>query len=86
MKKALVRNGQHQRPLLAVLRRYGIGQKDGFDRGLWITEADLPLIEAGMATDATRHEFRWNGKTFLLVNGTNIHNDVSIDDFNKLFA
>ena len=32
MKKTLVRNGKHQRPLLAVLTRYGIGQQDGYDR------------------------------------------------------
>lgn len=86
MKKTLVRNGQHMRPMLAVLRRYGIGQQDGYDRGLWITEADLPKIEEHMVTDPTRHEFRWNGKTYLLVNGTNIHNDVSIADFKNLFA
>lgn len=85
MKKALVRNGRHQRPLIAVLTRYGIGQQDGYDRGLWITEAYLPRIEAGMASDKSRHDVQWNGRTFMFVNGTNMHNDVSMDDFNELF-
>lgn len=86
MKKVLVRNGRHQRPLFVVLKRYGIGQRDEYDRGLWITEADLPIIEEHMATDATLHAYWWNGKTIPLVNGTNIHNDVSIADFKNLFV
>ena len=53
--------------------------------GLWITEADLPRIEAGMASDKSRHDVQWNGRTFMFVNGTNMHNDVSMDDFNELF-
>ena len=84
-KNVLVRNGRHQRPLLAVLKRYGIGKPDQYDRGLWISEADLPRIEAGMASDPSRHTFRWHGQEFLLVSGTNMHNDVQISDFRELF-
>lgn len=86
MSQKLVRNGRHERPLPAVLTRYGIGQPDRYDRGLWISDADLPRIEAGMASDPSRHDVRWNGQVFTFVNGTNMHNDVSMRDFRELFT
>ena len=81
----LVRNGRHMRPLLAVLLRYGIGLHDKYDRGLWISETDLPRIKEHMASDPTGHDVMWNGKAFRFVRGTNIHNDVQFSDFNELF-
>ena len=85
MKNVLVKNGKHMRPLRAVLLRYGIGQPDKYDRGLWISKADLPRIQDGMASDPTGHDVRWNGKTYRFVRGTNIHNEVQFSDFENLF-
>lgn len=78
----LVRNGKHQRPMLAVLKRYGIGTQDKFDRGLWISKSDLPKIENGMKADKTAFDF--HGRT--LVDGTNHHNQVELQDFKNLFS
>lgn len=81
-KSVLVRNGQHQRPMLAVLERYGIGASDQYGRGRWISAGDLPAIQAGMGGDASRIEFQ--GVVF--VNGTNRHNLVRLSDYQELFA
>lgn len=81
MKSALIRNGQHQRPLLAVVKRYGIGSPDKYDRGIWISQNDIPAIEAGMQSDPSA--FLFGGR--LLVKGTNIHNHVELADFVSLF-
>lgn len=81
-RSVLVRNGRHQRPMVAVLRRYGIGTPDGFNRGLWITEEDLTAIRKGMEADPSliRRE------QHLFVRGSNIHNYVGICDFSELFG
>ena len=81
MRDVLVRNGRHERPMLTVLKRYGIGTPDKFDRGLWISENDLQKIESGMKTDKTA--FNFYGRT--LVDGTNHHNQVELMDFENLF-
>lgn len=81
MKKVLIRNGKHMRPMLAVLERYGIGSIDGYNRGRWITEKDLPAIEQQML--GHRHIDVGNGVIY--VQGTNQHNHVSNTDFKKLF-
>ena len=81
MKSALIRNGQHQRPLLAVAKRYDIGNPDKYDRGIWISQNDITAIETGMQSDPTA--FTFGGRLF--VNGTNIHNHVELADFVSLF-
>lgn len=78
----LVRTGHHMGPMYAVLKRYGIGVEDKFNRGLWIQESDLPKIKAGMALDPTRGECQG----LVYVNGTNMHNQVIFRDFEKLFT
>lgn len=80
VKTALVRNGHHMRPLLAVLKRYGIGTADKYGRGMWISENDLDKIEGSMKADPSAFEF--GGR--ILVNGTNMHNQVEIADFRGL--
>lgn len=84
MKNVLIRNGQHQRPMLAVLERAGIGEYDQYHRGRWIAESDLPAI-----LDAIRSHPRsirgGAADTDWLCPGTNIHNWVSYPDFAKLF-
>ena len=73
---------RHQGPMHAVLRRYGIGKPDRYDRGVWISEADLSEILARMKLDPTRIEA--GGRIF--VQGTNIHNHVEANDFIRLFG
>lgn len=85
-KSVLVRNGQHQRPMLAVLNRYEIGQLDQYGRGRWITANDLPRIEAGMGLDPSAQRGEYNGKPYLFVKGTNIHSLVQFKDFLELFG
>ena len=84
MKTALVRNGRHQRPLFAVLKRYGIGASDKFDRGLWISEADLSEIKSRMESDSSR--FTFLPPTQIVVKGSSIHNTVAFEEFQELFA
>ena len=78
----LVRNGQHMRPMLSVLKRYGIGAADKYGRGLWISKNDLPEIWERMNTDETRGTIQ--GVVF--VSGTNMHNSVLLRDFEELFS
>lgn len=82
MKKSLVRNGRHQRPMLSVLERYGIGDIDGYGRGRWITIRDLSGIQSCMEADPNRIVYPDD----IFVPGTNQHNHVSMSDFQKLFA
>lgn len=86
MKKVLIRNGRHQRPLLAVCNRYGIGSADGYGRGVWITKEDVPKIAERMETDDTAVRGVFNGKPWIAVQGTNKHNHVMIEDFEELFG
>ena len=86
MKNVLVRKRRHQGPMHAVLTRYGIGKADQYDRGRWISEADLPLIEVKMETDKTAIRGVWNGHPYLFVQGTNKHNSVGMEDFRELFG
>lgn len=81
-KSALVRNGRHMRPMLAVLERYGIGEADKYGRGRWIKPADLAAIKEHMLNDKSLIQ---KGES-LFVKGTCIHNYVSFADFNKVFA
>ncbi len=85
MKKALVRRKRHQLPMLSVLIRYQIGRADQYGRGRWITEADLPLIKAGMEADPSKIT-NVGGMPCLLVNGSNRHNQVEMADFAELFT
>lgn len=55
-KNVLVKNGQHQRPMVAVLSRYGLGTPDQYCRGIWISESDLYYIKEEMKMDNTRIE------------------------------
>lgn len=82
MKKALIRNGRHQRPMLSVLERYGIGDPDGYGRGRWITIRDLAGIQRSMEADPRRIV----RPDDVFVPGTNQHNHVSLSDFQRLFA
>ena len=80
MKKTLIRNGRHMRPMLAVLERNGLGSvdalKDGTSRGRWITEADLPAIRAAIIKEGCSFN---DGDA--LCDGANIHNTVYFRDF-----
>ena len=80
-KKALVRNGRHMRPMLAVLERYNIGTVDGSGRGRWISERDIPVIRRRMEEDPTRIV----NEGYIFVQGTCIHNHVIISDYVELF-
>lgn len=82
----LIRNGSHQRPMLAVLERYGIGCPDKYGRGRWIAEKDLPAIAAGMKKDPTRGSVTQCGMTLEFVQGSNRHNSVTLADFAELFG
>ena len=77
----LVKNGHHQRPMVAVLSRYGLGERDQYGRGIWISESDLYYIKEEMKMDNTRIE---QGDE-ICVQGTNMHNYVFYADFEKLF-
>lgn len=85
MKNVLIRDGKHMRPMLAVCRRYGVGQADKYDRGVWLSESDLSIIEKMMQEDPSRVTGVFNGKPWIAVKGTNIHNSVMLDDFTGLF-
>ena len=82
MKKSLVRNGKHQRPMLAVLERYDIGMPDNYGRGRWITEKSLKGIRHCMNIDPSRIVYPDD----IFVQGSNQHNHVSLSDFERLFA
>lgn len=77
----LVRYGRHQLHMAKVLDRYGIGKKDKYDRGIWISEADLPAIKAGMQAQRNKIE----GCGDIAVPGTNIHNWVYYHQYVDLF-
>ena len=81
MKATLVRNGNHMRPMLAVLERYGIGAEDKYGRGRWITPGDLKLIAEKMQTDPSKIDTG----TDLYVKGTCQHNHVRLQDYRELF-
>ncbi len=73
------------RPMLAVLKRAGIGDKDTYNRGLWITERELPrileAIKAGpWAVQCSVNSWDW------ACAGTNQHNSARFEDFLKLFG
>lgn len=80
-KQVLVTRGNHMRPMLAALNRYGIGAVDKYDRGRWVSINDLPDIVDAIEEDETAIVVQ--GVTF--VRGTNQHNHVSSRDFYKLF-
>lgn len=82
MKMILIRNGRHMRPMLAVVTRYNIGKLDPYERGRWITECDIPIIKNKMREDRT---FLSRDGKEMYVQGTNMHNYVSINDFIELF-
>ena len=67
------------RPMCAVLRRSGIGSEDGYGRGYWLRASDLPKIREWYAAHGTKYG------SDLYVNGTNIHNQVMLSDFEELF-
>ena len=69
------------KPMIAVLNRYGIGKRDRYDRGLWISVADLPDIIDGMIEDKTALEA--GNDTYVM--GTNRHNYVCTKEFYELF-
>ena len=81
MKQVLVKNGNHQRPMLAVLDRYNIGSLDKYGRGRWISVNDLPDISDRF--DADKTAIRYPETVFVM--GTNRHNYVNLDEFYKLF-
>jgi len=83
-KKALVRDGRHMRPMLAVLQRGNIGELDTYGRGRWIAESDLPAILAEIkrgryAMQTAADPDAWG------CCGTNIHNWVDFREFKTLF-
>lgn len=82
MSNVLIRNGRHQRPLLAVLKRYSIGSADQYGRGLWISAVDLPAIKEGMLSDKSCIIGDAEGTP--IVNGSSIHNSVWYTDFVEL--
>ena len=86
MGNVLVKNGQHMRPMLAVCRRYGVGSPDKYDRGVWISKANLDTIRAMMESDPSAIRGTFNGKPWIMVNGTNKHNQVMLRDFEELFS
>ena len=77
--KILIHDGKHERPLLSVLIRYGIGSIDKYGRGRWIGSSDLPKIKECMMNDSTYRN--WYGD--LMVDGSCIHNQVTYSDFVK---
>ena len=84
MKRILVRDGKHMRPMLAVLKRADIGSVDSYGRGRWIAESDLPAIldairSHPMARRAGAADWDW------LCPGTNQHNSARFSDFKALF-
>ena len=84
MRRMLIRNGQHQRPMLAVLERNELGVVDEYHRGRWIYKKDLPAILDAIRSDpeAIRigaADWDWGCP------GTNRHNCVRFSDFRELF-
>ena len=77
--KTLVRNGRHQAPMHAVLKRARIGRADQYGRGIWVTDRDLPVIEELFA----KQGHPYGGDYWM--QGTNQHNTVFLSDFGKLF-
>ena len=75
----LIRNGQHMRPMFAVVKRGGIGLEDGFDRGIWISKSDLPVL-----LDYFKKNGHAYGSDYWCI-GTNQHNTVFYSDFVKLW-
>ena len=71
-----------ERPLSAVLSRYGIGSRDKYGRGVWLSARDLPAIEEAMGNDPSKIVVQ--GTTF--VPGSSMHNHVRMKDFKELFA
>ena len=67
--------------MATVLKRYGIGTDDKYDRGIWISPADLEAIKEGMM--AQRNKIVGCGD--VAVPGTNIHNWVYYSQFVRLF-
>ena len=82
----LIKSGHGNNPVLAVLRRYGIGSEDRHGRGLWVDPASVPAIEAAMTEGphAIRREFK--GKACVFVPGTNQHNYVGMKDIKEALA
>ena len=79
----LVRDRMHMRPMLAVLKRYGIGQPDKYRRGVWIEKSDLPAILEGMKADPTCMKGGAAADDYI-VQGTNLHNHVRfVEDFKQ---
>lgn len=70
-----------ERPLSAVLSRYGIGSRDKYGRGIWVSVRDLPAIEAAMNVDPSKIVVQ--GTVF--VPGSSMHNHVRMKDFKELF-
>ena len=85
MNNVLIRKGHHMGPMHSVLKRYGIGTVDKYDRGLWISEKDLEKIKQKMLEDESLIERLWNGVNYIFVKGTCIHNHVGFHDFEELF-
>lgn len=83
MKKVLVRNGRHQSPMHAVLKRNGIGSADRHGRGIWITESDLPQIFDAIWNDPSSIK-EPNGSN-CCCDGTNKFNTAYYSDFADLF-
>ena len=79
----LVRN-RGMRPMWSVLNRYGIGNNDKYDRGLWITVKDLKSIRENMLNDSTIISRLLPRQ--IMVNGSNQHNQVDFMEFVALFA
>ncbi len=80
--KALVRNGRHQRGMLAVLDRANLGEKDTYGRGRWITKDDLPAILQAIRTHPRSVQVSANA---WCCPGTNMHNYVYQSSFEELF-
>lgn len=80
-KQVLFHQGRHEAPMLAVLKRYGIGSPDRHNRGRWVTETDINAVMRQMNNDPSR--IVAGGKSF--VQGTNQHNYVEIEDFWRVF-
>lgn len=68
------------RPMCAVLSRAVIGSTDQYNRGIWITPADLPSIREYFVA----HGHKYGADYWC--NGTNQHNQVFMSQFEKLWA
>ena len=84
MSNVLIKNGSHMGPMWAVVKRYNIGNKDKYGKGIWISHNDLSKIKDCMMEDPTLlTEYTRMGH--YIVMGTNIHNYVDLEDYKKLF-